>query len=307
MIGLPYLGAAPPRHRNRDRAPLRAAHRGAGVDVRLRPHRLRPPPHRARPGPCLRRSAAVPDLRRARGPLRLQRHRHRRQRSSSGRTRRAAARPTWRPSSRPAGGSDGRARRPAPARHPARHGYIGRHGRAGRESSCAAAWPTRRRTGCTSRSIRSRATACWRTSRSIPCGPGPGSRPTRRSGARSTSPCGRRPSRASPAGSPLGAGRPGWHTECVVMSLDLLGEGFDLHGGGQDLTFPHHENERAQAVAEGKAFARHWVHNGWVRSRAEDVEVARATSRRSPTCWPVTTPGPTGCSCCARSTARRSR
>jgi cysteinyl-tRNA synthetase len=63
---------------------------------------------------------------------------------------------------------------------------------------------------------------------------------------------------------PWGAGRPGWHTECVVMSLDLLGEGFDLHGGGQDLAFPHHENERAQAVADGKAFARHWVHNGWV-------------------------------------------
>ena len=57
---------------------------------------------------------------------------------------------------------------------------------------------------------------------------------------------------------------PGWHTECVVMSLDLLGEGFDLHGGGQDLAFPHHENERAQAVADGKAFARHWMHNGWV-------------------------------------------
>ena len=64
--------------------------------------------------------------------------------------------------------------------------------------------------------------------------------------------------------SPWGPGRPGWHTECVVMSLDLLGEGFDLHGGGQDLAFPHHENERAQAVADGKAFARHWVHNGRV-------------------------------------------
>ena len=64
--------------------------------------------------------------------------------------------------------------------------------------------------------------------------------------------------------SPWGPGRPGWHTECVVMSLDLLGEGFDLHGGGQDLMFPHHENERAQAVADGKAFARHWMHNGWV-------------------------------------------
>jgi cysteinyl-tRNA synthetase len=64
--------------------------------------------------------------------------------------------------------------------------------------------------------------------------------------------------------SPWGPGRPGWHTECVVMSVDELGDGFDIHGGGQDLAFPHHENERAQAVAEGKQFARHWVHNGWV-------------------------------------------
>ncbi|MGH8996345.1 MAG: cysteine--tRNA ligase [Acidimicrobiales bacterium] len=63
---------------------------------------------------------------------------------------------------------------------------------------------------------------------------------------------------------PFGEGRPGWHTECVVMSLDLLGDGFDLHGGGQDLRFPHHENERAQAVAQGRPFARHWVHHGWV-------------------------------------------
>jgi len=64
--------------------------------------------------------------------------------------------------------------------------------------------------------------------------------------------------------SPWGAGRPGWHSECVVMSLDLLGEGFDLHCGGQDLRFPHHENERAQAVALGKTFANHWMHNGFV-------------------------------------------
>jgi len=64
--------------------------------------------------------------------------------------------------------------------------------------------------------------------------------------------------------SPWGPGRPGWHTECVVMSLDLLGEGFDLHLGGLDLAFPHHENERAQAVAAGKRFAQHWAHNGMV-------------------------------------------
>ncbi|MGD9791893.1 MAG: cysteine--tRNA ligase [Acidimicrobiia bacterium] len=63
---------------------------------------------------------------------------------------------------------------------------------------------------------------------------------------------------------PFGDGRPGWHTECVVMSLDILGEGFDLHTGGQDLRFPHHENERAQAVALGRTFANHWMHNGFV-------------------------------------------
>jgi cysteinyl-tRNA synthetase len=70
---------------------------------------------------------------------------------------------------------------------------------------------------------------------------------------------------------PFGDGRPGWHTECVVMSLDLLGEDFDLHCGGLDLKFPHHENERAQAVAAHKAFARHWDHNGWVTVGGEKM------------------------------------
>jgi cysteinyl-tRNA synthetase len=71
--------------------------------------------------------------------------------------------------------------------------------------------------------------------------------------------------------SPWGRGRPGWHTECVAMSLDLLGDGFDLHGGGQDLAFPHHENERAQAIALGRSFARHWVHNGFVEVDGEKM------------------------------------
>ncbi|MGH9075774.1 MAG: class I tRNA ligase family protein, partial [Acidimicrobiales bacterium] len=66
--------------------------------------------------------------------------------------------------------------------------------------------------------------------------------------------------------SPWGDGRPGWHTECVVMSLDLLGDGFDLHTGGLDLRFPHHENERAQAVALGRPFARYWMHHGMVET-----------------------------------------
>ncbi len=64
--------------------------------------------------------------------------------------------------------------------------------------------------------------------------------------------------------SPWGEGYPGWHLECTVMSLKYLGEGFDIHGGGIDLQFPHHEAEIAQAEAAGYAFARYWVHNNHV-------------------------------------------
>jgi len=65
--------------------------------------------------------------------------------------------------------------------------------------------------------------------------------------------------------SPWGPGRPGWHIECSAMSIRYLGETFDLHGGGKDLIFPHHENEIAQSSAvTGKAFAKYWLHNGMV-------------------------------------------
>ncbi len=65
--------------------------------------------------------------------------------------------------------------------------------------------------------------------------------------------------------SPWGRGRPGWHIECSVMSAQHLGETFDIHGGGVDLVFPHHENELAQSTcANGKPFVRHWMHNGYV-------------------------------------------
>ncbi|WP_439564076.1 cysteine--tRNA ligase [Microcella sp.] len=64
--------------------------------------------------------------------------------------------------------------------------------------------------------------------------------------------------------SPWGAGRPGWHIECSAMAARYLGPAFDIHGGGLDLRFPHHENELAQSAAAGDAFARHWVHNGLV-------------------------------------------
>ena len=71
--------------------------------------------------------------------------------------------------------------------------------------------------------------------------------------------------------SPWGKGRPGWHIECSAMSLELLGEGFDLHGGGDDLVFPHHENERAQAEGAGHPFARYWIHNGMVMVGSEKM------------------------------------
>ncbi len=71
--------------------------------------------------------------------------------------------------------------------------------------------------------------------------------------------------------SPWGEGRPGWHIECTVMSTAYLGDAFDIHGGGVDLVFPHHENELAQAQGVGKPFATWWVHNGLVTARGEKM------------------------------------
>lgn len=70
----------------------------------------------------------------------------------------------------------------------------------------------------------------------------------------------------------FGEGRPGWHIECSAMSCELLGTNFDIHGGGADLQFPHHENEIAQSVgATGEGFARYWMHNGFVRVEKNGV------------------------------------
>ena len=73
--------------------------------------------------------------------------------------------------------------------------------------------------------------------------------------------------------SPWGVGRPGWHIECSAMSRDLLGENFDIHGGGIDLIFPHHENEIAQSVcaSKGKNFANFWLHNGYLMLEGEKM------------------------------------
>lgn len=71
--------------------------------------------------------------------------------------------------------------------------------------------------------------------------------------------------------SPWGRGRPGWHIECSAMSTYYLGGGFDIHGGGLDLKFPHHENEIAQSHAAGDDFAQYWMHNGWVTMAGEKM------------------------------------
>lgn len=70
---------------------------------------------------------------------------------------------------------------------------------------------------------------------------------------------------------PWGRGRPGWHIECTAMATTYLGSEFDIHGGGLDLKFPHHENERAQAHAAGDKFANYWMHNGWVTMAGEKM------------------------------------
>jgi cysteinyl-tRNA synthetase len=77
---------------------------------------------------------------------------------------------------------------------------------------------------------------------------------------------------------PWGPGRPGWHLECSAMATKYLGETFDIHGGGLDLVFPHHENEIAQSKAAGDGFARYWLHNGLVRIGGEKMSKSLGNS-----------------------------
>lgn len=78
--------------------------------------------------------------------------------------------------------------------------------------------------------------------------------------------------------SPWGRGRPGWHLECSAMSHKYLGETFDIHGGGIDLRFPHHENEQAQSHGAGYGFANMWVHNAWVTTKGEKMSKSLGNS-----------------------------
>jgi len=77
---------------------------------------------------------------------------------------------------------------------------------------------------------------------------------------------------------PWGPGRPGWHIECSAMARKYLGESFDIHGGGLDLVFPHHENEIAQSRAAGDGFAAYWLHNAWVTTSGEKMSKSLGNS-----------------------------
>ena len=77
---------------------------------------------------------------------------------------------------------------------------------------------------------------------------------------------------------PWGPGRPGWHIECSAMALKYLGESFDIHGGGIDLVFPHHENEIAQSKAAGDGFANYWLHNAWITTAGEKMSKSLGNS-----------------------------
>ena len=82
--------------------------------------------------------------------------------------------------------------------------------------------------------------------------------------------------------SPWGRGRPGWHIECSAMAWKYLGESFDIHGGGMDLRFPHHENEQAQSRAAGQGFATYWMHNAWITTAGEKMSKSLGNSLTIP-------------------------
>ncbi len=82
--------------------------------------------------------------------------------------------------------------------------------------------------------------------------------------------------------SPWGPGRPGWHIECSAMAGKYLGPAFDIHGGGVDLRFPHHENEQAQSRAAGRPFASYWMHNAWITTSGEKMSKSLGNSLTIP-------------------------
>ena len=170
-----------------------------------------------------------------------------------------------------------------PDRRAARHRPRAGDDRADAARSSTPATPTPSTATSTSTCARSRSTARSRASGSTTCRPRATASATPASATRATSRCGSRPSRASRRGRPRGAaGRPGWHLECSAMAGKYLGPAFDIHGGGLDLIFPHHENEIAQSKAAGDAVrvvldAQRVGHH----ERREDEQVARQLAARA--------------------------
>ena len=195
--------------------------------------------------------------------------------------------------------------RAAPRRDAARHGLHRRHGGPGGRPAGA-----RRGLRDVRRRLPQRGPGAGLRA------PGPQSLDSLQAGARvegndekrspSTSPCGRRPRRASPAGRRPGepAGPAGTPSASSCRST-CSATASTSTAGGQDLAFPHHENERAQAVAEGRPFARHWVHNGWVEVEGTKMSksLGNFTSLHRPAARDATS-APTGCWSCGRTTAR---
>ena len=262
---------------------------GAAAHVRVRHHGLRLRAHRPCPHAdwCSTSCSRYLRHRGYRRHLRAQHHRHRRQDHP-----RAAARTASRSRRSPSASSQAMHEDCARARHPARRTTS----RAPRSivpqiiAMIGQLIDTRLRlrrrrtaTSCT-RSRSSRATASSRASASTICAPARASRWTKPSAIRWISCCGSTPSPASRPGSRPGApGGPGWHIECSAMSTALLGTHFDIHGGGMDLKFPHHENEIAQSCAASGEHVREPVDAQRLRQRRrrEDVEVARQLLHRA--------------------------
>ena len=136
-------------------------------------------------------------------------------------------------------------------------------------SSSGAASPTSRTATSTSVSRGSRSTAVERPEARP--GLGAGAEPAQGRSSRLRPLEGEQARRGHVVGLSLGPGRPGWHIECSVMSEKHLGPEFEIHGGGLDLVFPHHENEIAQSRSLGRRFARIWMHNGMLRFAGEEM------------------------------------
>ena len=291
---------------------LRAAGAGQAVDVRVRPDRLRRPAPRPRAhGGRVRHDPPLPPVGRLRRDLRQQRHRRRGQDHRPGRSARhdrARARGPVR--GRSTGAELDRLNVLRPDDDPARD----RVHRADAASSSASSSPTVTPTS-------SRARGVYFEVASFPAYGALSHRTLDEllecAGARvevdeaKRSPVDFALWKAAKPGepawdSPWGPGRPGWHIECSAMSLELLGDGFDLHGGGNDLVFPHHENERAQARGRGpRVRASLGPQRDGEGRRREDVEVARqlhdARRRRST----PTARARSGCASCRRTTGDR--